>query len=153
MSVLLSARHWRIFLGGFVVVLTFVAFWPSPLDEPVQGQLSAVLNFLHRHGAPQWLNYQFVEAAANVLLFLPIGFAGSLSFPEKRWWHLGILGFEISGCMELGQLIFLHNRFATSVDLLTNTSGAVIGALLAGAVTRALATRKEQVRRLPAADL
>ncbi|MFJ6028427.1 VanZ family protein [Pseudarthrobacter sp. NPDC092424] len=63
-----------------------------------------------------------------------------------------MLGFAISGCMELGQLIFLHNRFATPVDLLTNTSGAVIGALLAGASARALA-KKAQARHLPAAGL
>jgi VanZ family protein len=54
----------------------------------------------------------------------------------------------ISGCMELGQLLFLHNRLSSPLDLLTNTSGAVIGALLAVWVLRTL-----EARHLSAAGL
>ena len=50
--------------------------------------------------------------------------------------------------MELGQLLFLHNRFSSPVDLVTNTSGAVIGALLAAVAVKGL-----EARRLSAADL
>ena len=50
--------------------------------------------------------------------------------------------------MELGQLMFLHNRFSSLQDLVTNTSGAVIGALLA-----AVTLKRLEARRLPAADL
>ncbi|MDQ0731119.1 VanZ family protein [Arthrobacter sp. B1I2] len=113
------------------IPLALIAFWPSPVDQPVSGQLSVVLQFLHRHGIPWWFNYQFVEAAANVLLFIPVGFVGSLAFPAKRWWQIGAFGLLISGCIELGQLLFLHERFASPSDIVTNTSGAVIGALLA----------------------
>lgn len=36
----------------------------------------------------------------------------------------------VSGCIELGQLLFLHDRFASPSDIVTNTSGAVIGVLV-----------------------
>jgi glycopeptide antibiotics resistance protein len=101
------------------------------VDQPVSGQLSAVLDFLHRHGIPRWFNYQFIEASANVLLFSPVGFVGALAFPAKRWWQIGAFGLLVSGCIELGQLLFLQDRFASPSDVMTNTSGAVIGALLA----------------------
>ncbi|MBD1538846.1 VanZ family protein [Arthrobacter sp. S13_S34] len=131
-----------------LVPLAFIALWPSPVDQPVQGQLTAVLNFLHRRGIPAWFNYRFVEASANVALFVPVGAVSSLAFPNWPWWRVGIFGLLISGCMELGQLLFLHDRFPSLVDLVTNTSGSVIGALLAAA-----ALKKLQARRLPAADL
>jgi len=113
------------------VPLAFIAFWPSPVDQPIQGQLASVLKFLHAHGMPASINYRFVEASANVLLFLPIGFVAALAFPNKHWWQAGALGLLVSGSIELGQLLFLHDRFASPLDLVTNTSGAVLGALLA----------------------
>lgn len=131
LSLLQNHRLWRAVLVAMLIPLALVAYWPSPVDEPVSGQLTAVLNFLHGHGIPGWLNYQFVEAAANVVLFVPVGFVGSLAFPEKRWWQIGAFGLLVSGCIELGQLLFLHDRFASLSDIVTNTSGAVIGALLA----------------------
>ncbi|AUZ35728.1 VanZ family protein [Arthrobacter sp. PGP41] len=131
-----------------LVPLAFVAFWPAPVDQPVAGTLTGILDFLHRHGTPAWFSYKFVEAAANVVLFIPLGFAASLAFAQKRWWQTGFLGLIISGCMELGQLMFLHNRFSSLQDLVTNTSGAAIGALLA-----TVALNRLEVRRLPAADL
>ena len=118
------------------------------MDQPVQGQLTAVLKFLYRHGIPRWFNYTFVEASANVALFVPVGVVSSLAFPSWPWWKIGAFGLLISCCMELGQLLFLHDRFPSPVDLMTNTSGAVIGALLATA-----AVKRVQARRLPATDL
>ncbi|MEV8131324.1 VanZ family protein [Pseudarthrobacter oxydans] len=148
MKKLENYRLWRLVLIAMLVPLAFIAFWPSPVDQPVQGQLAAVLKFLHRHGIPTWFNYRFVEASANVALFVPVGLVSSLAFPSWAWWKTGVFGFLISCCMELGQLLFLHDRFPSPLDLVTNTSGAVIGALLAVAALKQL-----QARRLPAADL
>ena len=139
---------WRFILAAMLIPLVFIAFWPVPVDQPVQGQLADLLRFLHRHGIPRWFNYQFVEASANVTLFVPLGFVSLLAFPEKPWWRIGAFGLLISGCMELGQSLFLHNRFASPVDLVTNTSGAILGAVLATA-----ASTKLEARHLPAADL
>jgi glycopeptide antibiotics resistance protein len=147
-NLLKNHRLWRVVLIAMLVPLAFIAFWPSPVDQPVAGQLAAVLKFLHRHGIPAWFNYQFVEAFANVALFVPLGMASSLAFPTWRLWQIGGFGLLISACMELGQRLFLQARFPSPLDLMTNTSGAVIGALLAVVVLKKL-----QARRLPAADL
>jgi glycopeptide antibiotics resistance protein len=119
-----------------LIPLALVAFWPSPVDQPVSGQLTAVLNFLQSHGIPGWFNYQFVEASANVVLFVPVGFVAAFAFTAKRWWQIGAFGLLVSGCIELGQILFLQNRFASPSDIVTNTSGAVIGALLAALVVQ-----------------
>lgn len=118
------------------VPLALIAFWPSPVDKPLSEQLSVVLAFLHRHGVPSCFDYKFVEATANVVLFMPVGFVAALAFPSKRWWQIGAFGLLVSGCIELGQLLFLHDRFASPSDIATNTSGAVMGALLATWATK-----------------
>jgi glycopeptide antibiotics resistance protein len=125
-----NRRQWRWVLIAMLVPLALVAYWPSPVDEPVQGELAATLAFLHAHGIPAWFNYKFVEASANVALFVPLGVVASLAYTDKRWWQIGAFGLIVSGCMELGQLLFLDNRLASPLDLVTNTGGAVMGALL-----------------------
>ncbi|TDL37395.1 VanZ family protein [Arthrobacter nitrophenolicus] len=148
MKLLDNSRLWQLILVVMMVPLVFIAFWPSPVDQPMQSQLAEFLSFLHRSGMPSWFNYKFVEASANVALFVPFGVVSALAFPKKRWWQVGAFGLLISCCMELGQLLFLHNRFASPVDLVTNTSGAVIGALLAS-----VAVKRLEVHRPRAADL
>lgn len=133
-----AANRWRWVLMTFMFLLALVAFWPDPVDQPVQGELARLLRFLHAHGVPGWANYTFVEAAANVALFIPLGLIVSLAFPAKRWWQTGAFGLAVSGCIELGQLLFLHNRFASPLDLATNTAGAIIGAFLTYVCTRRL---------------
>ncbi|MFF1252977.1 VanZ family protein [Pseudarthrobacter sp. NPDC058329] len=135
-------RLWRLVLLAMLVPLAFIGFWPSPVDQPLQGQLARFLQFLHRNGIPAWFNYKVVEATANVALFIPLGFVGSHAFSESGWWRIGAFSLSISACMELGQLLFLHNRFASPIDLVTNASGAVIGALLAAHLVRRLEARR-----------
>lgn len=132
---------WQLILAAMLIPLAFIAFWPSPVDQPIQGQLTNVIRSLHRHGIPNWINYKFVEASANVALFIPLGFVSVLAFPDKRWWQISGFGLLISCFMELSQLLFLHNRFASPFDLVTNVSGAVIGSLLAALLVRRLEAR------------
>lgn len=137
-----NTQLWRWVLAAMFVPLLLIAYWPTPVDRPFQDQLSSVLNLLHAHGIPAWFDSRFVEAAANVALFLPLGLIAALAFPDKRWWQIGALGLLMSGCIELGQYLFLHDRFASATDIMTNTSGAVVGALLAtGAVNKQRARR------------
>lgn len=131
-----------------LIPLAFIAFWPTPVDEPIQGQLSRILKFLHRHGIPAWFNYNLVEESANVVMFIPLGFVGLLAFSNKTWWRIAAFGLLISACMELGQLLFLHERFASPSDLVTNTFGAILGAVVAAQVLKKL-----EVRRFSATDL
>lgn len=139
-----------------MVPLSLVAFWPSPLDKPVQGELAGFLFLIHALGTPGWLNYSFIEATANVVLFVPLGAVASLAFPNKQLWQLGAFGLVVSGCMELGQQLFLHDRFASPLDLVTNTAGCVIGALAARAGVLELKRRQAQRQMtlsLPKSDL
>lgn len=136
MNALYNSRLWQLMLAGMAVPVALIAFWPTPVDQPASEQLAGLLNFLHHHGIPCWFNYNLVEASANIGLFIPMGFVGALAFPNHRWWQIGALGMLVSGSIELGQLLFLHNRFASPSDVMTNTSGTVIGALVAFMATQ-----------------
>ncbi|CAN7471364.1 VanZ family protein [Arthrobacter sp. LjRoot78] len=127
-----------------MVPLALVAFWPSPVDKPVQGELAGFLFLIHALGIPGWVNYSFIEATANVVLFVPLGAVASHALPRKRLWQLGAFGLMVSGCMELGQQLFLHDRSASPLDLVTNTAGCVIGALAVRAGMRAFKDRQAQ---------
>jgi VanZ family protein len=135
---------WRGVLAVMLAVLALVGFWPSPVDAPAQGAIARVLGFLHAHGIPGWVDYSLVEKSANVFLFIPFGAAASLAYPNKWWWQNAALGVAVSGCMELGQLLFLHNRLSSLADVVTNSGGSVIGALLAAAVLHAYQHKRAQ---------
>jgi VanZ family protein len=121
-------------LAAYFITLALIGFWPTPVDAPAQGLLAEVLAKLHTHGIPDWFDYGVVEATANVLLFIPVGFAASLALPSRRWWHITALGMLASACMEFGQFLFLPHRFASLLDVATNTAGTVLGVLLARAL-------------------
>ena len=111
------------YLGGLAVV----GFWPSPVDQPIQGTLATLLTFLHRHGVPSWFDYHVVESSANVVMFIPLGIFAAMAFPTRAWWVIAGLGIIVSTCMELGQLLFITARFSSVVDVVMNTLGTVIG--------------------------
>ena len=138
--------RWRIALAAYLVGLAAVGFWPSPVDKPISGVLASTLKFLHGFGVPNWLDYHFVEASANVALFIPLGFLTAMAFPAKAWWRLSAIGVLASFCMEVGQMLFLAARFSSLTDVVTNTFGAVIGIISARLVTRLvrLSPRKQQ---------
>lgn len=101
------------------------------MDRGASRSIAGLLARLHAHGVPGWVNYALVEFTANIALFLPVGLLGVVLLGSARWWLAVLAGFTASGLIELGQLVFLPARFATPLDMLANTTGAALGALLA----------------------
>jgi glycopeptide antibiotics resistance protein len=78
---------------------------------------------------------------ANVLLFLPFGFALGLRFPTTPRWRLVLLCSVLSVSVEAVQLLGHLGRSADVTDVLTNTVGGFLG-LLAAQVIVALFRRR-----------
>jgi glycopeptide antibiotics resistance protein len=69
-------------------------------------------------------------AAANVALFLPLGFLlPLLATWFDRWWRTVGAGFALSAVIELSQVAFPGIRRPDVNDVLMNTLGAAIGFL------------------------
>jgi VanZ family protein len=89
----------------------------------------------HSHWADvEWVPLsQYVrpfDLVANVLLFLPFGLAFAWGGTWKRVGSAVAAALVLSLGVELSQ-VFTHNRIATATDIVTNTTGALLGALLA----------------------
>ncbi|MGN7253312.1 VanZ family protein [Arthrobacter sp. SAFR-014] len=121
-------------LALYLGALAFVAFWPTPVDRPIAGRLQATLFALHRSGIPELINYNFVEFASNILMFTPIGMLAALAFPAFHRGRIVLSAFLASCCIELGQKLFLHDRFPSAMDIVANTAGAMLGVWVLGVV-------------------
>jgi glycopeptide antibiotics resistance protein len=118
----------------YVAFVLLVTLWPTTVDKGLDPYLEKVLERLHTHGVPAFVNYNFVEFTANILFFVPLGFFGGLAMSRRFWWLSAVLGFLLSCSVELAQATFLPGRVASVKDVLANTTGAVLGAVLAGLV-------------------
>lgn len=126
---------------GYAVALALIAFWPTPVDRAGHDALQRALAWLQAHGAPPWLTYGMVEFASNIVLFIPAGLLLVVLAGARFWW-LGPLGGLLgSGAIEVAQLVLLPARTASPRDIVANTSGAVIGTVLALLVFAVLALR------------
>jgi len=117
--------------AAYLMALALIAFWPTPVDQGAHASLTSTLEWLRRHGAPDWLEYTSVEFTANIALFVPVGLLGVILIGARRWWLAILIGFLASCLIEFGQLMFLPARFASVNDVVANTSGAVLGTALA----------------------
>lgn len=107
-----------------------VGFWGSPVDAGAHPQILGALGLVHRLGLPAWFGYAALEFTANVLFFVPLGLLVVLRLGTRAWWAGAAAGLVVSSAIEVGQALFLPARFASLDDVLANTSGAVIGALV-----------------------
>ena len=135
----------------YFVALALIAFWPTPVDRAGHDALQRTLVWLQAHGAPAWLTYGMVEFASNIVLFIPAGLLLVVLAGARYWW-LGPLGGLLgSAAIELGQLVLLPARTASPRDIIANTSGAIIGTVLALLVFAVLALRaSRRLRRATA---
>lgn len=88
-------------------------------------------------GAPGWiLAEQRFEFLANALVFVPIALLGRWAWPAVplRLWAL--LGAGGSLAVEIAQGLFLPERSPTYIDVVANSTGAVLGWLLAEWLSR-----------------
>lgn len=129
----------------YLAIVGTAAFWPSPVDAPLSGQLATILAKLHRHGVPDWFDYVLVEFCANVALFIPWGALSARLLTKNLWLAAALSGFVASSFIELGQFLLLSERFATWQDIGANTLGALLGV---GAVTALRLRGSEKLQRV-----
>ncbi|WP_133176438.1 VanZ family protein [Nocardioides currus] len=83
--------------------------------------------------APDWALPEHYGLLLNVLLFVPLG-VGLALVTGWRWWQVCLAAAAASTALELLQLVL--PRDADPVDVLTNTLGAAVGALVVTACVR-----------------
>ena len=117
--------------------------WPTPLDQGFESSINKLFVVLYRNGVPLWFGYNKLEFSANVLMFIPLGFLVALLLPARIWWLALIICPAMSIAIELTQALALSARFATVVDVMSNSLGAVVGILIA-VMLRAIVYERDQ---------
>jgi glycopeptide antibiotics resistance protein len=107
--------------------------------------LRVVINEAHKAGSPPKIGYGFIEASANVMLFVPLGILVALLLTRNNWWYSLIFGCALSLVIEGIQFVALPDRTASFVDVACNTAGVLIGSVTV-VVVRSLRTSLRNAR-------
>ncbi len=136
-----SASSWL--LGAYIAVLVYASLFPLSGWRPID---TGLLNFLIK----PWPAYQTsFDFFSNILAYVPLGILAAFRFQPKHG-NLNalryslLLGFALSLSLEATQN-FLPMRVPSWVDLLTNSTGAFIGALIATPYADRLNTSMEWI--------
>ena len=131
--------------AGFVLVITLSPRMPG--SGTVGRLVNRVLASLHARGLFENIDYLVVEFIGNILMFVPLGVFTALLLSYRRWWALLFLGTLFSGFIELGQLLFLPDRYPEVRDLLSNSTGFLLGAIASVAFRMIVSHRDRLVER------
>ncbi|MDO9456620.1 VanZ family protein [Nocardioides sp.] len=114
------------------------------LTDPSQGAWAFDLaDRVARRASGGGLTWDETEVLANVALFVPLGFL--LAVGIGRVWPAVSLCLLASAGVEWAQLQYVASRVPTIDDVVHNTLGGLIGALVAGAVLAvAPASRRDE---------
>ena len=130
---------------AFVLVITLSPQMPG--SGFVSRIVTRVLASLHARGMFEFVDFLVVEFLGNILMFIPLGIFVALLVSRRHWWVLLFAGTVFSGFIELGQLLFLPDRVPEVRDLVSNSTGFILGAIAAVVFRLAIAHRDELVHR------
>ncbi len=131
----LPVRIAQLLLAVYAVLLAVAVFSPSNHD---QSQMVLWLGrVLHDWGVPvKWTTFGRLEVAMNAAIVAPLTFLAVAVKPSWSWRDWTALGFVVSCAVELVQLVLLSGRQASFSDVVANTLGAFVGAVLGRLVFR-----------------
>ncbi|KAJ8141785.1 hypothetical protein OY671_005044 [Metschnikowia pulcherrima] len=141
----------------YLAAVSVVTLWPSPQSTDAPGWATSTLGFLQGLGIP--ITSPVLEALANVVMFGPFGVLGvplSRGAAARRgravpgvWRAVGLVtlaGCALSVAIELTQNLS-PGRVPTVQDVVSNTAGALSGAVLVAAVLAVGAARRTAAPR------
>ena len=137
----------------YLAVVGWVTLGPQPFDEHTGGWIYHILDIFQAHDLTSWITYDRLEFMSNVGMFLPIGLFFLLLFGRRRWWLAILFGFALTVGIETAQL-YIPGRVSDIRDVISNTTGAIIGVLI-GLILTAPKARRLRVQaqsRMPAAS-
>ncbi len=115
-------------LALYCLFLAFILLNPSAALP--SSSVSLLADVAEALGAPDWvLASGRIEFVANALIFAPVSMLGALVWRSTSWRDWTAYAFAASAGVELVQGLLLSDRSASFVDVVSNTLGALMGAL------------------------
>ena len=115
---------------AYLSVIFVIAFMLRLGDMHLPETVGDVLAGFQGHGMLHGVRFGHVEAAANVVFFVPLGMLLPLAFSHRRILVGWFCAVGLSLCIELVQYFFLDGRVGSVRDVICNAMGAALGALL-----------------------
>lgn len=128
-----TAAAW---LVSYLLFLGIIVFASRLSDLGLPQLAESTLERLHAENIMTDVRFGHVEAAANVLLFIPVGLLVARMLPRRHWWIAIATGVLLSLSIELLQAVALSGRSSTPRDVVCNSLGAIVGALITATMTR-----------------
>lgn len=120
----------RVLLAGYLLFVGFTVWLPAAVSARVTGLVGIIATWVADAGIASYARSAFVlEILANVALFVPIGLLLALAWPRLRLWQTVLVGALMSVLIETVQGV-MPSRFPTLSDVIANTTGTLIGALV-----------------------
>lgn len=110
--------------GGYLTALGLVVLWPTTISEPFTRQLGRLDDRFPG-------SVEALEFIANIVLFIPAGLLLAVLLGPGRRWLAMLAGVALSTAIEFAQGILLPARVATLSDIVANSTGALVGVLIA----------------------
>ena len=127
---MIQRKRWPlVLLIGYSALLAVVLF--SPGSGAQSGMVTWLETLLRGMGAPRnWVTFSRLEIIMNAAIVAPVTVLGALILPRWSWRDWTACGFLVALLVELLQGLLLPAREASLRDVVANTAGALLGALL-----------------------
>lgn len=124
-----------------VALCCYSAVLAAALLAPTSGTQSELASWVRDLGtgvglSPETATQDRAEFLCNALILAPVSALGSWLWPRSTWRDWTAAGFVIAAAVEMVQGLLLADRTASYEDIVANTLGALLGALVAGGVRR-----------------
>lgn len=129
----------RLALVGYLLFVGFTVWLPASVSAKVTGLVGVMAAWVSDAGIASYERSAVVlEILANVALFVPVGLLLALALPRLRLWQVVLCGGLMSVVIEAVQGL-MPSRVPALSDIIANTSGTLIGAVLALVLIRLVA--------------
>jgi VanZ like family len=127
----------------FVYVMALLLVVLTPGTGGPDRILAALTDVAVDAGAQRRSAGNSIEIMLNVVLTVPATMLASVVWPEPSWRDWTAWAFLLFGTVEAAQLLLLPARHGSFSDVVANTAGCCLGALLVAVVRRGAAQRVE----------
>ncbi|MFS0892916.1 VanZ family protein [Microbacterium sp. 179-I 3D3 NHS] len=136
----------KLMLVGYLLFVGFTVWLPATVSAKVTGLVGIIAHWVADAGIASFQRSAFVlEILANVALFVPVGLLLLLAFPRLRVWQAVVVGGLMSLLIE-GVQALMPTRIPAVSDLIANTSGTLIGALIVAVILALAGVRRASTR-------
>ena len=138
----------RLGIAGLALVtpvVLVVTLWPTHFLLRAKPRVTRGIEWLHARDLFDWLTWTRLEVLANVAMFVPVALLVTFVLGARRWWVTVIACAALSVAVELVQAL-MPGRVAAALDIVANSLGALLGALLAVAIEALVRRSRRRTR-------